>query len=178
MKLGDVDRSNLVPDGEYIVKLKDFKYKVKNAGYLACEYSVIEGEYKGKTLWDNVSLSQNTIGIFLVPWLYALGEGDDADWPSIEEVSKGKYTIDEQGFVQQARSLVGNACRVSITTRIPSEEDKRERNFKDRNEIKGYYPANDATNVGGVSWGEDGKQEKWPDEEEGENNDTPDFGTT
>lgn len=83
-----VETRELIPDGDYVVKVKEITEEEGEKGqYLSWVLPVSTGEYKGKTLWYNTSLTKQSLWN-LRAVLEALGV----------EVPKSKMNLDLKSY--------------------------------------------------------------------------------
>ena len=57
----DASSSGIIPEGSYVVSVVEVKSGVSKTGNkkLTIKYEIAEGKYKGKPIWDSLSLSEN-----------------------------------------------------------------------------------------------------------------------
>ncbi len=138
MKLKDIDDQQLVPEGDYQIKLKKMDNKVSSKGnnYLACEYTIANGEYTGRSIFDNITVTNDAVWR-IKRWLYAFGNDEVA---SIEPAKgeKNRYIIDQQGFADEALRLIrGKIATARVIVHRATEEEKS-LGYGDKNNIKVY----------------------------------------
>jgi hypothetical protein len=124
-----------IPAGDYaahIVKSEFKETKAKNGHYLALQFKILEGEYKGRVLFSNLNL-------------------DNPNPVAVEIANKELNTI------CQAINLVGvedsdelHQKPMTITVIIR----KGDANYPDSNEIKGYKNINEFVGAEAVAPGE------------------------
>lgn len=128
----------LIEAGLNDAKLKRFTLKQgEKGGYLNCEFIIIGGENKGRIVFSKVSLSVKSLWKFK-EFALALGQEEEYDWISIVSGADHLPVIDEESLVEEASALIGKVCQIDVTIRKVSEKDKKEKGWKDGNDIRGY----------------------------------------
>jgi hypothetical protein len=139
MRVGDLPKQEILPAGPYRVGIKEIKTGVgKESGiaYLKPIYQVVDGAYKKRIIFDNLSLSPNALWRVRV-FLEAI-DCLDLELPIERGADGGLIVTDEEGL---AAAIIQNSVGREMIVEVNEVPENKEKGYPAKNDVIGYSVA-------------------------------------